>query len=327
MPTQLTTKLSAGSLIFAPMEGVTHPLYRKVIETLYPEWDFLCADFLRIPSQQCYPLKHIRKHFGKDQLSDEKVKAKTILQILGPFHAYFQPTLEQLSELEIDWIDLNLGCPANTVNKRGGGSALLQDRLQLEKLLTSIRKNYSGIFTVKTRLGYESEEGFEDLIKMYEQVGVDAITIHARTKRDQYQGQAKWDYIAKAVNLVKVPIIGNGDLWTAQDVKRMFEQTQCHSVMCARGALMNPWLARDYKAPEKQVSAEKRLMEIEKYFQQLEKVLVSEIDDEKKRYRFYKGLSRYIFDPLSNGVELKKKVLQAQSLDLFWSLLADHCLQ
>ena len=130
--------LRPHSLMFAPMEGATDEYYRNVIHALYPEWDTYSCDFLRVPSTNPYPLKHIKKHYGESFLNSEKLKSKTIYQILTSPNAYTKETVIGISQLGVDWIDLNLGCPSKTVCKNKGGSYLLDHHQELKIILKEI---------------------------------------------------------------------------------------------------------------------------------------------------------------------------------------------
>src|SRR5690606_35962472 len=199
-----------GRVIFAPMEGITCDTYRGVIEDLYPEWDILSSDFLRVPSAGRYPQKHLLKHFGH-QTYNSHLKQKTIFQILASPTSYITEITEDLEKLDIPWLDLNLGCPSKTVVKNQGGSFLLSKPKELRKIIRTIRKSFKKTFTVKIRVGFTDDHFFEDNLKLFEEEGVEAITIHGRTREQLYKGKANWGYLKKAVETVSIPIIGNGD--------------------------------------------------------------------------------------------------------------------
>lgn len=304
---------SKGSLFFAPMEGITDIHYRETILDIYPEWDFVSTDFLRVPSVGAYPPKHILKHYGKSSYSDPEKKRKTIYQILTPEDAMTVDTVTKIKDLGFTYLDLNLGCPSKTVCKHRGGSFLLSDLVALRKIIRTIRTNWPHTFTAKIRVGYKDDTNFEKILHLLEEEAVDAIVIHARTRDEMYKGVAKWDYIKKAVQTVKhTPIVGNGDIWTVDDIHRYFDYTQCHSVMIARGALKTPWLARLYKE-NMQDSEELRVNEIKRYFNNYF-ARVDKLDmEELKKIRRLKAISRYIFDDLTDGDQKKRSFLLSKT--------------
>ena len=105
------------SLFFAPMEGVTDECYRSVINHLFPEWDYISTDFLRIPTVGIYPDKHIIKHYGEMTFNSPEQKNKTLYQILTSESAFTKEHIERIQALGFDWLDINLGCPSKTVCK------------------------------------------------------------------------------------------------------------------------------------------------------------------------------------------------------------------
>jgi len=313
---KLPLPLKEKSILFAPMEGITDEYYRETILALYPEWDMIATDFLRVPTVGEYPIKHVKKHFGNEQYNDAFAREKTIYQILSPEFASTVDTINKIEELGFHWLDLNLGCPSKTVCKNRGGSFLLSDLKALGDVVSLIRTNWPGIFTTKIRVGYKDDHLFKEIIQLLEGINVDAITIHARTRDEMYKGVAKWDYVKQAVGFSKhTPIIGNGDIWTVDDIKKYFEFTDCHSVMIARGAMKTPWLARLYKENEKD-SEELRKHEINRYFQFYYNLLKEKANQEETiRLRRIKAISRYIFDDLTDGDTIKKLILRSKTED------------
>lgn len=314
--------LQPGSLLFAPMEGITDHLYREALLDLYPEWDKIATDFLRVPSVGEYPKKHILKHFGEDHFNSSFSREKTIYQILSPEKANTLDTIEKIKEFGFDWLDLNLGCPSKTVCKNRGGSFLLSDLEALRYVINLIRTNWDNIFTAKIRVGYRDDTLFDQILNLLEEENVDAITIHARTRDEMYKGIARWDYIKEATSIIKhTPVIGNGDIWTTQDLDKYFDYTNCHSVMIARGALKTPWLARLHKNREKD-SEELRRFEINRYFSHYNNLLKTKSDlDDTKRLRRIKAVSRYIFDDLTDGENIKRQVLRSKSEEELFQFL------
>jgi tRNA-dihydrouridine synthase len=155
-----------GSLFFAPMEGITDEAFRKTILKLYPEWDYLATDFLRVPSAGKYPNKHLIRHFGKELIENSFVLDKTMFQILTSHKAFTLEMVKQIVELKFPWLDMNIGCPSNTVCKNRGGSFLLTDLPALKNLVRTIRQNFPGRFSCKIRIGYHDTNQFEDSIRM-----------------------------------------------------------------------------------------------------------------------------------------------------------------
>ena len=144
-----------------------------------------------------------------------------------------------------DIVDLNLGCPAKRVVACNGGSGLLKDLPQIERIFKAVRAAVTIPFTVKFRLGWnDSHIVCVELAQMAEDCGLNAVALHARTREDGYTGQARWEYIAAVKDAVAVPVIGNGDVRTPEDAAAMVEKTGCDAVMIGRAAPGNPWIFR-----------------------------------------------------------------------------------
>jgi tRNA-dihydrouridine synthase len=217
-----------------------------------------------------------------------------MFQILTSPNAHTEELVRQLQELSLPWLDLNIGCPSNTVCKNQGGSHLLKDLMTLKKIIKLIRTHFRGRFSCKVRIGYSNTDLFEELIKMLNDEGVELITVHARTREDLYKNPARWEFITQAVKFSQVPIIGNGDIWETHDISRMLETTGCHGVMIARGALKTPWMARDYK--KKMLSP--RLEELKVFYTYYQTQLVSNGITQRGLLKQKKSLSRFIFDDI-----------------------------
>jgi nifR3 family TIM-barrel protein len=317
------------SLLFAPMEGVTDEPYRIAIERAFPEWDYLCTDFLRVPTVGLCSKERMISHYGNKVLLNSELRSKTGFQILTSYRAQTEDTVKKLNEIdEINHLDLNLGCPSKKVNAHKGGAYLLSEMKELREIIQTIRKNYKKTFTVKIRIGYKDTDQFYDSLKLFEDEGVEAITIHGRTRDELYRGVANWDYIKKATNSVSIPIIGNGDVWTLNDVDRMFDYCECDSIMLGRGALKTPWLAtlyEQYKDRLDEVDDELLLEERKKYLQNY----FDELEREYKKVQSkpvnvlnrFKSFSRYLFDDFEDGDAMRSRFQRATSLDQFKDLL------
>lgn len=313
--------ISPGSLIFAPMEGITDEAYRKTILKLYPEWDYLATDFLRVPSAGKYPSKHLIKHFGKELFQNSTVLNMTMFQILTSHRAFTLEMVKQIEELKIPWLDLNIGCPSNTVCKNRGGSFLLTDIESLRDIIRTIRTNFSGRFSCKIRIGYNDTNNFEDSIKMLNDEGVEYITVHARTRDDMYKLPARWDFISKAVQLSCVPIIGNGDIWSPIDIDRMIQETGCHAVMIARGALKAPWISQDYKNGTLRNERIEIFRKIKKFLFEYRNMLEAENISARGLLKQSKSVTRFMLDGIDENDQIRRKLILSQSSNEFYSII------
>lgn len=316
------SRFPKGSLFFAPMEGITDEPYRNAIQQAFPEWSYLSTDFLRIPSQGEYSEKKIMEHYGEKTFASKQVKNKTAYQILTTAHANTAIHIRKIEALGFDHIDLNLGCPSRKVNGHKGGAYLLKDLPTLKEIIKTIRENFKGIFTAKIRVGFHDDSQFLDLLRLLEDEGVEAITLHGRTRDQLYEGKANWAYIKQAVKALNIPLIGNGDCWTLTDIERMFEETDCHGVMLGRGALKTPWMAtlfdenknRLHSVNEEYLLFE-RQRQLDYYFYLLEKNYRAKGLDDDQLLRRFKAFSRYIYDDYPQGEEVRSQFLRSRTLE------------
>ena len=145
-----------------------------------------------------------------------------------------------------DIVDINMGCPAPKVVKNGDGSRLLQNLDKVKEIVESAVKNSKVPVTVKMRIGWDFDSIVAvDAAKIIENAGASAIAVHGRTRSQYYSGQADWNIIKQVKDAVSIPVIGNGDLRTKEDVKKAFEKYNVDAVMIGRGAFGNPWLFRE----------------------------------------------------------------------------------
>lgn len=311
------------SLFFAPMEGITDEPYRRALYRLCPDWDFYSTDFLRIPSEGEYKDEKIIEHYGSSILKNSSLKKKTCYQILTTHKANTESHIKRINELGFHHLDLNLGCPSRKVNSHKGGAYLLSNLNELEGIIKIIRANFTEIFTCKIRIGFRDDQLFEDIIKLLNNEGVEAITIHGRTRDQMYEGKADWSYIKKAVEISKIPIIGNGDIWELEDIDKIFNETNCYAVMLGRGALKTPWMAswyKDWKKGDLRLDETFLLQErkkyLETYFDYLEQEYGS-LRDERGLLKRFKAFSRYLFDDFENASEIKSLCLRSMTLKDF----------
>jgi len=211
-----------------------------------------------------YVYRKICKRFGADVVLSEMISADALIhrnkktEMLAEFDETDRPIgfqvfsntadkivrgIQLLQKFEPDFFDINMGCPIKKVVKNGSGAALLKNPKEIALIVRKTRQLLKDFpFTVKIRTGWNSDEHFEEIVRIIEEEGASGIIVHPRTRSQLFSGKSNWDYIRRAKELVKIPVIGNGDVLTAEDGIRMFTETGCDSVMIGRGALGNPWL-------------------------------------------------------------------------------------
>ena len=165
------------------------------------------------------------------------------LQLFGADPDIIREMAAYIEERDFDVLDLNMGCPVPKIVKNGEGSALMRNPKLVEEILTKLVKAVKKPVTVKFRKGFDDTcINAVEIAKIAESAGVAAVAVHGRTREQYYSGKADWNIIREVKNAVKIPVIGNGDIFTPQDAKRLVEETGCDGIMVARGAKGNPWI-------------------------------------------------------------------------------------
>jgi tRNA-dihydrouridine synthase B len=222
----------------SPMAGLTDSVFRRLIKRL-GGCGLVMTEFTSAEGLTRNSVKSKRMLFYHEE--ERPVTA----QLFGADPPRLAEATRLVEDLGFDAIDLNLGCPAKKVVKACGGSALLRETKLLEEILKTIRAAAAIPFTIKIRAGWsESEIVALQVGKMAEDLGVEAITLHPRTRVQGFAGKADWTIIAQLKAHLKIPVIGNGDIVAPEDALRMRAETGCDGVMIGRGALSNPWIFR-----------------------------------------------------------------------------------
>jgi tRNA-dihydrouridine synthase B len=221
--------------VLAPMAGVTDTLFRRVIRGL-GGCGLLMTEFTSSEGITRSGKKTLRYLYFQD---DEHPIAA---QLFGANPKVMADAARMVEDLGYDAVDINLGCPAKKVVKCGG-SGLLRELPLLEEIFHGVRAAVKIPLTIKLRAGWDEQSIVaKEVVKMAEQIGVEAAAIHPRTRLQGYAGRADWNLIAEVKQAVTIPIIGNGDIQCPEDAARMVQQTGCDAVMIGRAAATNPWI-------------------------------------------------------------------------------------
>ena len=226
-------------LALAPMEDVTDISFRRVCREMGA--DLVYTEFT---SSEAI-IRDVPKAMAKIAICEEE--RPVAIQIFGGAERSMEGAAAIAESLKPDFIDINCGCWVKNHALRGEGAGLLRDLPQFEKIVRATVNATKLPVTVKTRLGWDDKSiVILDVAKMVEQNGAKALTIHCRTRTQGYKGGAQWAWLEKIKKVISIPLIGNGDVMTPQDVKAMFD-TGCDGVMIGRGAIANPFLFREAK--------------------------------------------------------------------------------
>ena len=308
-----------NNVVLAPMAGISNSAYRTIIKEMgcgliYAEMvsdkaitygskktiDMLyMPDFERPISQQI---------FGSDKESFIK-SAKYIYENMKP-----------------DIIDINMGCPVPKVAVRAqAGSALLKDPDKVYEIVKAVKEAVPCPVTVKIRSGWdENSINAVEIAKVIEKAGADAIAVHPRTRAQGYSGKANWNIIKEVKENVNIPVIGNGDILTCYDAKRMLDETGCDAIMIGRGVLGNPWLIKeciDYlengKEPE-EVSVEEKINMIKYHIELLRKTKC-----DKLALLEIRSHASWYLKGIKNSSKLRTDICKAKNIEELLNLIEE----
>src|SRR3954462_3090841 len=229
-------------LILAPMAGASEAPFRQICRGMGA--DLVVSEFLSSEAIR----RRIRTTLEGAEF--EEVERPIGIQIYGSDPNAMAEAAALITEhYRPEFIDINFGCPVKKVVQRNGGSGCLRDMDLVYRIIRAVIRATHLPVTVKTRSGWSDEQRDPVGIALRMQdAGARAFTLHARTRTQMFSGKADWDEIARVVEALDIPVIGNGDVQTADDIVRMRAHTGCAGIMVGRGAFGNPWLFRDGQA-------------------------------------------------------------------------------
>src|SRR5512141_3144486 len=223
-----------GDALLAPMDGYSDWPFRSLCRELGSAMSY--TEFVKVEkilSRSKEPAK---------RLFVEAAQRPSTFQLYGDDPDLILKAALKVQEWKPDIIDINMGCPAKSIADRGAGVGMMPTPLKIARTFRKLVKALRVPVTGKMRLGWERNKNFKLIARIVEEEGGSLIAIHGRTKEQRYAGEANWDAIAEVKALVKIPVIGSGDVRTVVDIQRMKQYTKCDAVMIGRAAISNPWI-------------------------------------------------------------------------------------
>lgn len=241
LQSRLTTPLKIGSVevksrvLQSPLSGVTDLVFRRLVRRYAPE------SMMYTEMVSATELHHV-KQMPKIMEVDPNERPISI-QLFDCRPDFMAEAARKAVEEGADTIDINMGCPVNKITKKGGGSSLLRQPKVAEAIVQEVVKAVHVPVTVKTRIGWNDEEiVIIDFAKRMQDAGAQMITVHGRTRAQGYNGNARWEWIGRVKEVLSIPVIANGDIFSVEAAVQCLQQTGADGVMCSRGTLGYPFL-------------------------------------------------------------------------------------
>jgi tRNA-dihydrouridine synthase B len=232
--------LKTNPFVLAPMAGITDFPFRMICKEFGAG-----LVFSEMVSVEALIREHRRTY---NMLRTDPAERPVVFQIFGSKPASMAEAAHIVSRGEVDFIDINMGCPVPKILKSGAGAALLRDIGLAKEIMSAVVSASKVPVTVKMRLGWDSRSIVAvDIAQAAESIGIAAVTVHGRTKVQGFSGSADWSMIKHVKDSVGIPVIGNGDVHVAYDAKRMMEETGCDGIMIGRAIQGYPWIFREVK--------------------------------------------------------------------------------
>ena len=309
-----------NNVCLAPMAGVCDSAFRTIIKSMgcgLIEAEMVSDKAIMYGSNKTKDMLYMtdferpisQQIFGSDKESF-KVAAKYIYENMHP-----------------DIIDINMGCPVPKVAiSAQAGSALLKDSDKVYEIVKTVVEAVPIPVTVKIRSGWDSDSiNAVEIAKIVEKAGASAITVHPRTRAQGYSGNADWSIIKKVKEAVSIPVIGNGDIKSCYDAKRMMEETGCDAIMIGRGVLGNPWLIKeciDYLengTVPTEVSIQEKIDMLKRHAE-----LLIKTKSEKVAMLEMRTHAAYYIKGLPNSTDMKNKIFQMKTKEELFELLDEY---
>jgi tRNA-dihydrouridine synthase B len=236
-----------GDTILAPMDGYSDWPFRSLCRELGSAMSY--TEFVKVEKILSRSKEPAKRLFFKD------IERPITFQIYGEDPDLILKAALKIQELNPDIIDLNMGCPAKTIADRGAGVGMMPSPLRIARTFRKLVKHLRVPVTGKIRLGWDRNKNYKLIARIVEEEGGSLVAVHGRTKEQRYAGNSDWDAIAEVKSLVKIPVLGSGDVKLVADIERMKQHTNVDGVMIGRGAIANPWIFarmdRDQVSPQR----------------------------------------------------------------------------
>lgn len=307
--------------VLAPMADICDHTYRKIIKNMncgLLETEMIHTNSILNPD-----------HKTKKKMKITQDEKPIAIQLLGKQPDKYKEASKHIEEnIKPSIIDINMGCPVDKIcQKAESGSGLLRKPELIRQIIEKTVDSVNIPVTAKIRSGWDQQHiNATEIAKIIEEAGASAITVHPRTKTQQYSGKSDWNIIKQVKENVNIPVIGNGDIWTCYDAEQMLQETKCDAIMIGRGVLGNPWLIKqinnylDHNEKPETITAQQKINMIKKHTE----LLLEEEKDEKIAIIKIRKHASYYIKKLPFNARIKEKIFQTNTKKELYTLLDNY---
>jgi len=222
------------------MQDVTDLAFMGVIAH-YGSPDYYFTEYFRV-----HPTSTLERHILRS-VKENPTGRPVFAQVIGESIPDLTRTARELQRHPVAGVDLNMGCPAPKIYRKNVGGGLLRDPGKINEILGALRESIDGLFTVKTRIGFEGTEHFDQILELANFHKVDLLSVHGRTVKEMYRSEVHYDFIARAAKTMHCPVLANGNVTSAAAAEQILRETGVAGVMVGRSAIRNPWIFRQIR--------------------------------------------------------------------------------
>lgn len=287
-------------IYIAPIAGVTDYTYRGILEKFNP--DLIFTEMVSVNALAVLNDKTISRILH--------LREGNAVQIFGEDIDKIKYSAKYIEDLGVNHINLNCGCPMKKIVNCGYGAALVKEPEKIKKILSELRSSLKDDtkLSVKIRIGYDKPENYLQIAKIAEEANCDHITVHGRTRAQLYSGKADWEYIKEVKENSKIQVIGNGDIFTAEEAKEKVDFSGVDGVMLARGIFGNPWLIKQIREVFETGSIKTEVSTVDRVNMAIYHLSKSEEDNDGKFVCDVRKHILWYLKGIKNSVEVKRKI-------------------
>ena len=288
-------------LALAPMQDVTDlPFWRLLAG--YGGPDVYFTEYFRV-----HGTSNLERHILRS-LVENPTGRPAVAQMIGNDITSLVRTARELQQYPVAAIDLNLGCPAPVVYRKCAGGGLLREPHRVDAILGALREALTIPFTVKTRLGFDTPDRFDELLSIFARHSIDLLTVHGRTVFEMYHAEVHYDFIARAVAAMPCPVLANGNISSASSAAAVLAQTGARGLMVGRGAIRNPWIFSQIRSHQR--GERPRFPSGREVLEYIHRLYEAVCNPEVKEASQVQKMKKYL-NHLGEGVETRQEFLHA----------------